>query len=89
MQQYSGFTKRLITANASKGMLQAPAAERQDCAVLTIFMLVRLEIINQLLKNYVQIDFTIDDYKFLTESLQFLIIYICVNIVFAVSFLAK
>ena len=39
--------------------------------------------------DYVKADFTIDDYQFITENLQFLVNYTHAEILFAVRFLAR
>src|SRR5437773_5244063 len=57
----------------------------QNCLSVSISMQHSLQILDQSLKKY--IEFIINDYQSLIESLQFLAIYICSDIVFATSFL--
>src|SRR5205814_10546886 len=57
----------------------------QNCSSVSILMQHNLQILNQSLKKY--IEFIIDNYQSLIESLQFLAIYIYLNIAFAMSFL--
>src|SRR5436190_22594500 len=57
----------------------------QNCLLASILMQHNLQILDQSFKKY--IEFIINDYQLLIESLQFLAIYICLNIAFATSFL--
>src|SRR5436190_14964940 len=57
----------------------------QNCSPVSILMQHSLQILDQSSKKY--IEFIINNYQSLIESLQFLAIYICSDIVFATSFL--
>src|SRR5436190_17882008 len=57
----------------------------QNYLQTSILMQHNLQILDQSLKKY--IEFTVDNYQLLIESLQFLAIYICLNIAFTMSFL--
>src|SRR5438034_9060138 len=57
----------------------------QNCSSASTSMQYNLQILNQSSKKY--IEFIINDYQSLIESLQFLAIYICLNIAFTTSFL--
>ena len=57
----------------------------QNCSLTSISMQYSLQILDQSFKKY--IEFIINDYQSLIESLQFLAIYICLDIAFTTSFL--
>ena len=59
--------------------------DMQNCMLASTSMMSSLQILDQLLKKY--IEFTADNYQLLIESLQFLAIYICSDIAFTTSFL--
>src|SRR5947207_2349372 len=59
--------------------------DMQNCLLMSILMQHSLQILDQSLKKYIK--FTVDNYQSLIESLQFLAIYICLNITFTTSFL--
>ena len=60
----------------------------QNYTLTSILMLQRL-VITDKSSDYVKADFTIDDYQFVTESLQFLANYTHAEISFTAEFLAK
>src|SRR5205809_7921063 len=57
----------------------------QNCSSASILMQHNLQILNQSLKKY--IEFIVNNYQSLIKNLQFLAIYIHLNIAFATSFL--
>src|SRR5436190_23656848 len=59
--------------------------DMQNCLSVSILMQHNLQILDQSLNNY--IEFTVDNYQSLIESLQFLAIYTCLDIAFTTSFL--
>src|SRR6266480_4941466 len=59
----------------------------QNCSLTSTSMQHSLQILDQSLKKYIK--FIINNYQSLIESLQFLAIYICSNIAFAMSFLTQ
>src|SRR5204862_3787037 len=59
--------------------------DMQNCLLTSILMQHSLQILNQLLKKY--IEFIINNYQLLIKNLQFLAIYTHLNIAFATSFL--
>ena len=61
--------------------------DMRNCTLVSTLMMSDLQILDQSFKKY--IEFIINDYQSLIESLQFLAIYICLNIAFTTSFLAQ
>src|SRR5436190_18488759 len=59
----------------------------QNCLLVSISMQHSLQILDQSFKKY--IEFIINNYQSLIGSLQFLAIYICLDIAFTTSFLAQ
>src|SRR5947207_11758142 len=57
----------------------------QNCSLASILMQHDLQILDQSFKKYIK--FIINDYQLLIENLQFLAIYIHLNIAFTMSFL--